>query len=260
MPTKQYNHYRTYIISQFLDAFFLAIFGLIIISSVSIAADKVRYGISHWPPYALAEQAKLAGIDYDVSQELSKRLGIEFDYRVCPFKRCLQEMKSGQLDLLAGIARNPEREKYMAYTDTPYSTVAVVFYVRKGETSRLVTYEDLYKMRVGYVSKSHYFEPFNTDQKIPKVDVDKEHRLLRMLYSGRIDTYVGTDPNASYEIKTMGYKDKLEKAPFSPKEEVSIHFATSRKSKHVTLASKISEIIFDMHEDGTIKKIHAKYK
>ncbi len=237
----------------------LALFGLVFTSNFTLADDKIRYGISHWPPYGLTEQTQITGIDYDVSQEISKRLGIELDYRVCPFKRCLQEMENGQLDLLAGIARNPEREKYMAYTETPYSAVAVVFYVRKGEASRLATYEDLYEMRVGYVSKSHYFEPFNSDAKVPKVDVDKERRLLPMLHSGRIDTYVGTDPNASYEVLTMGYKDKLEKAPFNPKKEVPIHFATSRKSKYVALVSRISEIIFDMHEDGTIREIHAKY-
>ncbi|WP_419904522.1 substrate-binding periplasmic protein [Kiloniella sp.] len=238
----------------------LSLLGYLFSSTYALAADKIHYGISHWPPYGLTEQKQIAGINYDVGLEISNRLGIEFIIRDCPFKRCLVEMEHGELDLMSGIARNPEREKYMAYAETPYSAVAVVFYVRKGETARLKSYDDLYKLRVGYVSKSHYFEPFNSDSKVPKVDVDKEQRLLPMLHSGRIDTYVGTDPNASYEILTMGYKEKLEKALFNPKKEVPVYFATSRRSRHVALTSRISEIIFDMHEDGTMRKIHEKYQ
>ncbi|WP_085908868.1 substrate-binding periplasmic protein [Kiloniella majae] len=225
-----------------------------------IADEKIRYGISHWPPYSMTEQSQISGINYDVGLEMEKRLGVEFDIRVCPFKRCLLELESGALDLFSGVAKNADREKYMAYSSPPYSAVSVVFYVRNGEADILKNYDDLYKLRVGYVAKSHYFDPFNKDETIPKVDVDKEQRLLPMLNSNRIDTYVGTDPNASYEVLTMGFKGKLEKAKYNPNVEVPLYFAMSRKSKHLAIIDRVGQVVQDMHDDGTMKRIHNKYQ
>ncbi|WP_417454399.1 substrate-binding periplasmic protein [Kiloniella sp.] len=226
-----------------------------------VTADEIiKYGISHWPPYGMTEQSQIYGINYDIGLELEKRLGVTLQPRVCPFKRCLLELESGALDLFSGIAKNDEREKYLSYSSPPYSAVSVVFYVRKGEADTLRNYDDLYKLRVGYVSKSHYFDPFNKDTAIQKVEVAKEQRLLPMLNSNRIDTYVGTDPNASYEVLTKGFKTKLEKAAYTPNVEVPLYFAVSRKSKHLALLSKIGQAIQDMHDDGTMARIHDKYQ
>ncbi|WP_020593431.1 substrate-binding periplasmic protein [Kiloniella laminariae] len=228
--------------------------------STAKAEDKIRYGLSHWPPFALTEQPQPAGIDYDVAMEISRRISIPFEVRACPFKRCLVEMERGDLDLMSGIARNDERAVYMNYADTPYHAVSVVFFVRAGEQDRLTQYHDLYNLRTGAVVSSHYFEPFNTDQKIAKAEVAKEQKLLPMLNTGRIDTYVGTDPNASYEILTLGYKDKLVKAPFNPGVEVPVYFAFSRASTYQSRTSELGQIIREMHQDGTIETILAKYQ
>ncbi|WP_421783479.1 substrate-binding periplasmic protein [Kiloniella litopenaei] len=225
-----------------------------------IANEIIRYGFSHWPPYGMTEQPQIYGINYDIGLELEKRLGITLQPRVCPFKRCLLELENGSLDLFSGVAKNEDREKYLAYSTPPYSAVSVVFYVRKGEAKILTNYDDLYKLRVGYVSKSHYFDPFNKDTAIQKVEVAKEQRLLPMLSSNRIDTYVGTDPNASYEVLTKGFKGRLEKADYNPDVEVPLYFAMSRKSKHLALLDKIGQAIQDMHDDGTMKRIHDRYQ
>jgi len=244
-----------------ISLYFLCILlSFLLILKPVIADEKIKYGISHWPPYSMTEQSQISGINYDVGLEMEKRLGVKFDIRVCPFKRCLLELESGALDLFSGVAKNTDREKYMAYSSPPYSAVSVVFYVRKGETDILKSYDDLYKLRVGYVSKSHYFDPFNKDETIPKVDVDKEQRLLPMLNSNRIDTYVGTDPNASYEVLTMGFKEQLEKAQYNPDVEVPLYFAMSRKSRHLVMIDRIGQVVQDMHNDGTIKRIHSKYR
>ncbi|MCZ4280251.1 transporter substrate-binding domain-containing protein [Kiloniella laminariae] len=224
------------------------------------AEDRIRYGLSHWPPFALTEQTQPTGIDYDIAMEISRRMAIPFEVRACPFKRCLIEMERGDLDLMSGIARNDERAVYMNYSDTPYHAVSVVFFVRAGEQDRLKKYDDLYNLRTGAVVSSHYFEPFNNDEKIAKAEVAKEQKLLPMLNTGRIDTYVGTDPNASYEILTLGYKDKLVKALYNPGVEVPVYFAFSRVSAFQSKTGELGRIIKEMHQDGTIKTILAKYQ
>ena len=84
-------------IKQYIWALFLL--GIQFQTNPVHAEEKLRYAIYHWPPYGLTEQAQISGISYDVGMEVANRLGMKFEVRVCPFKRCLLEMESGSLDL-----------------------------------------------------------------------------------------------------------------------------------------------------------------
>ena len=238
--------------------FILSLF-LCFYSSLALG-QEVKFALNHWPPYSISDDGQLGGIDLEIAQEIARRMDFVLSVRKCPFKRCLTEMEKGALDLQSGIARNQERAKYMSYADQPYHQVSVVFHVRKGESERLKSYQDLERMRVGMVAKSHYFDPFNGDTSLTKMEVAEERLLLPMLVAGRIDTYVGTDPNASYDVLTRGYKDKLELAAYRPGVQVPVYFAISRKSFLIERLPELSRTISMMHEDGTIQTILNKYR
>ena len=241
-----------------LRAWLLSCF-LLLLSPVA-GAEQVRFALNHWPPYGLAENGQEAGIDVDVAREIARRLNLELVIRKCPFKRCLTEMELGALDLQSGIARNDERARYMSYAELPYHRVSVVFHVRRGEGARLRGYEDLKSLRVGAVVKSHYFEPFNSDKGLVKIEVPEEKQLPAMLAAGRIDAYVGTNPNAAYDILTRGYKDSLELAPYSPGIEVPVYFAISRKSPLIARMDDLNRAISAMHDQGVIAAILSQYQ
>ncbi|RED49751.1 substrate-binding periplasmic protein [Aestuariispira insulae] len=223
-------------------------------------AQEVHFALNHWPPFGLTEGDQEAGIDIDIGREIAKRMQFTLNVRKCPFKRCLTEMEVGLLDLQAGIARNEERAKYMHYAETPYHHVSVVFHVRKGEGERLTRYEDLRGLRIGAVAKSHYFDPFNHDENLIKIEVPEEKQLPAMLAAGRIDTYVGTNPNASYDVLTRGFKDRLELAPYQPEADVPVYFAISRKSPLISRIDELNQVIISLHEEGVIEEIVAKYR
>ena len=221
---------------------------------------EVRFALNHWPPFGLSEGGQESGIDIDVAREIARRMKFDLSVRKCPFKRCLTEMELGRLDLQAGIARNEERARYMSYAEQPYHQVSVVFHVRKGERGRLQAYEDLKALRVGAVVKSHYFEPFNSDMSLDKIEVPEEKQLPAMLVAGRIDTYVGTNPNASYDILTRGYKDRLELAAYRPDIDVPVYFAISRKSPLMARMAELDAVIRALHDEGVIEAIVANYQ
>lgn len=245
---------------RFLPALGLASWLLIPGLSGNARANELRFALSNWNPFSFHEDGNFDGIDLDVAREIAKRVGFKLHIRPCTFKRCLKEMELGLLDMQSGIARDPKREVYMDYVKTPYSAVSVVFHVRKGEAGRLVHYEDLYNLRVGAVVSSHYFDSFNKDTKLQKFEVTSEGLLLPMLAAGRIDAYVGTNPNAAYDILKRGYKERIELAKYSPGEEVPIYFAISRKSKYLNLIPSIDRAIQAIHNDGTMEKIMDEYR
>ena len=238
----------------------LFLFILILLGTFAARADPIRFALTNWPPFSISDGDRAEGIDLDVARELLERIGLELEIRKCPFKRCLSEMEIGELDLQSGIARNEERARYMQYLEVPYHRVSVVFHVRRGEADRIRSYDDLTGLIIGTVSKSHYFDPFNKDKSLTKIEVSEEKTLLPMLDAGRIDTYVGTDPNASYDVLTRGYKDRLEPALFRPDVEVPVFFAISRRSPLMERIRNLNKAMKQMTSDGTIASILSQYK
>ena len=70
------------------------------------------------PPYRLAdEQGRLLrkGLDFVFLDLLAQRTGVEMEPAFLPAKRCLLELKNGQLDAVLSISHVPEREEAGLY-------------------------------------------------------------------------------------------------------------------------------------------------
>ena len=246
-------------LTTILQRLLLAILILPLTSNLCAGAE-LRFGLYNWPPFSFVEERENRGIDVDLAREIAREIGITFSIRTCPFKRCLTEMAEGQLDLMSGIARTPEREAYMNYAPSAYSAVNVVFIVRAGDELRLRRYEDLSDLRIGQVVKAHYFDRFNDDGNLEKLEVPHEKLLPKMLHIGRIDTFVSHDITAAHEILVQGYKGRLIEAPYSPGNTIPVYFAVSKKSPHQALQTKLEQAIQHLLADGTVARIHAKYR
>ncbi|WP_374437810.1 substrate-binding periplasmic protein [Inhella sp.] len=99
------------------------------------------------PPYRLAdEQGKLLrrGLDFLFLDLLAQRTGVEMEPAFLPAKRCLLELKSGQLDAVLSISHVPEREEFGLYPmrdGQPDASLALrtqryYWYVRRESTLR----------------------------------------------------------------------------------------------------------------------------
>lgn len=219
-----------------------------------------RMAATTWEPFMFLEGDVQKGIDYEIARLLSQQMGFILTMRHCPFKRCLTEMERGGLDLQSGIAFNEQRAHYMTYLSTAYGEVSAKFYLRKGEGGRLKSYEDLHSLRVGMVSESHYFEPFNSDEKIKKIAVPKEEMLFTLLEKGRVDAIIGTSPNLEYQIKKYRHKGKFEVAAYLPENKIPLYFAISKKSPLITQLDRFNSLMRTLKETGQLDKIRAHYR
>ena len=87
-------------------------------------ADEVaplRVMTDLWPPFRmLKEDGQLQGLDIDLLNELSRRTGMRFDVQRAPWARGLAALEQGTADMMTGLAKTPERERYIRYLDAPY--------------------------------------------------------------------------------------------------------------------------------------------
>jgi len=169
-------------------------------------------------------------------------------------------LRDGQVDMITGVAYSSERAVYMAYVPTSYAAVQPVFYSRKGRGSLVKTYEDLRGKSIGQSIRSLYFEPYNSDTSLNKVDLSTEPQIIKMLALGRLDLAIGTDPNIAWDIAQLGLRDSLEHTAYTPSAKTELFIAFSRKSKALGLIDAMNAAIVRMKKDGTIDAIIASYR
>lgn len=199
--------------------------------------NTVVLGANHVPPFKIIEGETLSGINGDILKEIFRDTGLKMKIKKCPWKRCLTELEEGRIDVFLGLFKSPEREKLFRFCDPPYSNRSdKAFYLRRGEGHRVNKYDDLYKLRIGVTRGYKNFERFDSDEKLNKEFVAEHILNIKKLVAGRLDVFIQTELAADYLIKTKGYAEKIEKAPYKYGEIHPSYFVISRKSpymKHV---------------------------
>jgi polar amino acid transport system substrate-binding protein len=242
----------------------LALFILLISPALSYGqTTRIIMVTEEWPPFRINDDkmpSGFRGIDIDIAEKLSESLGIKIEIQHHPWARALEQIRNGHADIITGVAYNKERESFMYYIPVSYYSVRPVFYARKGKEGMIKSYKDLYGPSVGYSINSVYFEPFDSDTQIKKTGLSTEAQLLQVLALGRIDVIIGTDPNISYEVARLGYRDVLRPTAYQPTEKTELFIAVSRKSPAIARVKKMEQILLDLINDGAIDKIIGSYR
>ena len=226
------------------------------------AGPTLRMATEEWPPFRINDpqgESGFRGIDIEVVAALEERLGVKIHIERHPWARALEMMRSGQVDLLSGVARTAERERFMHYVGTSYWAVRPRFYAAKGRGGEILFYEHLRGKSIGYSLHSAYFEPFDSDAGLDKKGLSAEAQLLQALALKRLDLIIGTEPNLSYDIARLGLGSAVEPTAYQPERQTDLFFAFSRKSPHLDLAGRIEEVLAGLVKEGVVRGIVARY-
>lgn len=236
---------------------------LLAFAAKAFSQQRLLMVTEEWPPFRLAESggpAGLGGLDIDLCRRLENLLGVTIEIQVHPWPRALEMMKSGQADMMTGVAYTAERAEYLSYVPTPYYSVSPVFLAPRGKGALVSAYDDLLGKSIGQSKSTAYFEPYNSDSRLTKITLGSEAQILQMLALGRIDLAIGTDPNISYDVSRLGYRDALEPTVFRPPVKTDLHVALSKRSQAAALVDRMDQAIRALFADGAIEAIAAKYR
>lgn len=232
---------------------------------------------SLWPPYLFLGEKNgeeiPQGAFIEVLDALSKETGFTFKVTLCPWKRCLQEVKNygknGKFEIFNG-SWSESRAKNYWMTSPIYFTTASYWYSKKQfpDGPDIKNANDLKKYKAMGVHGFNYSDYHYTkkDEFIGIGGIDKSARDLKtafqMLKIGRGDILL---VNASVPI---GYKYTGEDILF---EEVTFQRLPGAKSggfpiyisrespRSLELLSKINQAVINLVERGVIDKIMKKY-
>jgi len=71
--------------------------------SPSALGERLRLVSDDWAPYIYQQNGQPHGIDYEVTTEVFKRLGVEVEWQFLPWKRCLAMIEQGLADGILDI-------------------------------------------------------------------------------------------------------------------------------------------------------------
>ena len=199
-------------------------------------------------------------LDQVITSAFAAKFGAVVTGDKVPFARRLMQLKIGEIDLLAGILRNDDREEYAYFLSPPYKhKTNKIFIMRKGEGKQLQRYEDLYKLRVGVQIGSKYFPRFDEDPKIQKYESTEDESRLKMLIKNRFDALIHTEFYGTCIIYDLGLQDKVEIASYKYIKYNPVYMAISKKSELYKRKAELEKVFSQMIESGEIDMVIHSY-
>ncbi len=230
----------------------------------AVAKAKLFAAMDDWPPFiidtgSVSSDSGFDGIDKELLQELAARSGVEIYLLRYPFARALQDLKTGRIDLITGIAKTPERERFIGYLSQPYYHCSVAFYALPALAERIRRYQDLEGVEIGYVRGSVYFEPFDSDRRLRKDPVLNESQLPGKLLKGRDQVFIGTDCQVDYALTQSGLVGRIIKTDYQPNQGVALYIGYSKAAGIENEIARLDSALTTLVAEGWIKRMADSY-
>lgn len=228
-------------------------------SSASVAKDDLKVAVFLEPPFADLVQGELVGEFIDVAKLLAKSAELNISFIQCPFARCLALVKSGNADMVFGLLKLPEREQDLLFLEPPYfeQTSPLKFYTLGKHNFSINEYSDLKKLTVGTLRGSAYFEQFDNDKDINKIELTSREQMVNMLLKGRIDTFLEREESVIPLVSIQDYQ-QFAIANYAYDKTVKSYIAISKNSNIKQYSMKLSKALSIAIDEGTIDRIIAK--
>ena len=217
------------------------------------------------------------GFDIDVAKEIAKRLDVDIAWEAPAWDTIIAGNWNGRWDISVGsMTITPERAEVLDFTPAYYYTPAS-FAVHKDNTT-ITTAEDLSGKQIGVCGGCTYdsylqgnlniaqdesgagepIESVVTDPDIKTYDTDSTAIQDLTLGDGRrLDAVISALPTLNAAVDA----DKPIKVVGEPLyyEPLAVAIDKSSELDPTSLVDRISEIVQEMHEDGTLKELSEKW-
>jgi len=228
---------------------------------ISVSAEKIVFATGDWPPYSYKENGKLTGIDVDITTEIYRRLGLEPEFQVLPWKRALHSLKRGSVTGMASLFYSEERTGFAYYTSSPMYIVKNVLFSRKGSGIKILGTDDLKGRTVAVLPDSVYGPEFDNCKEIKRMECDDDITMVKMLDRGRMDLAATQEITFRFLSRKLGLEDRFETVYTIS--EAKVHIAFSKKApgqRGKELTDKFSETLLRLKDEGFIQKVLDKYR
>lgn len=221
-------------------------------------AERLRIVSDDWAPYLYQENGQPKGIDYEVTNEVFKRLGVEVQWQFLPWRRCLAMVEQGLADAVMDIFRVDSRQGYLVYPDEPMSEVEFVLYQARSRPHPVERLEDLSGLTVGTSPGYVYDGSFAESPLFRREPAPSHEANFGKLALGRIDLLVTDSRVGRYISRQLGLEQTVEALPLVISRRPQ-YLGLARKPGREQLAQAFSDELRRFKQEPAYAAINARY-
>ena len=216
------------------------------------ASETVSFCFNDWPPYSVMKDGNAEGISVDILREAADRAGLAATFYELPWKRCLQMVKSGQVDAVMDAAH---RDEYVQ-GDASSTVYTNTFWVRTDDPLEAFDTADLPGRSVGLVDGYQYGKEL--DEILAQPEIVKEYSKddstnIRKLSFKRVDIIIGDFASTQYFAAENGLSLRALLPSYS-----FDHLYPSFNKDKAAIQSRVNEALKSMIADGAVDNIYMK--
>ncbi len=214
----------------------------------------------HRPPEMVVDGNLFSGPLKHVIEEALNRMGISIQWTLTPFANSLVRLQEGYVDIVPRAIKTKERESSTHFLGPlGYFEKDIFFLVRKDQENSIRQYSDLKRYRIGLKKGTHYFDEFQDDRTITKIESTDDDNMSHMFIKGRFDAMIILDPHPIVEALHQRGFTNFAFAKYRHKNRLDVYYALSKKSRLAHLAPQINGVLQEMLKNGEIDEIFKLY-
>lgn len=235
----------------------LAIFVFTLLLSSMASATPLRLVTEPWEPYVYREGTTLKGIDYEIASEVFRRLGVDVQWELLPWKRCLMMLGQGQADGALDIFRTAAREAQLAYALEPLSTVDFVYFQAQARPLPLARLATLQGVHVGIAPGFLYGPEFTGSLAITEPAPTLAANFGKLLL-GRVDLVISDRRQGHVALDRLGLANRIEEIPRLVHRDV-LYLALRREGDGPALAERFADALRAFKREPAYRQLLARY-
>lgn len=228
--------------------------------SYSKTVDNLTCYSTVFAPFVLEQQGQVKGIDIDIIKEVGRRLGVNIEFKLRPWKRLEQDIQFGDIDCVAAYFQTPERMDYMDFTHIPLHMTTYTLFARQEDAKNYSSLQELKSWKIGVnrgFKTTPEFEEAIYNGWVEKYEVSNDTQSFSMLEKGRLNAVLTNYHVGLYNIRELGLKNIV---PIFPSIRTTpAYFVFSKKKNLGHLVQKFDEALYQILQDGTYDRIFNMY-
>lgn len=199
----------------------------------------------------------------DLLQQALGGAGYRVAFRIRPWVRCFEETRSGAVDGMFALYRNPEREGQYLFADVPLDVVEEYIFIRKGHELDSAHWREALKgKRVGIVNGTFHgrqFQEAEARHLFATIEsVNSYESLIDMLGAGRIDAAFATIDTMRAALAHAANADRIERTEPAI-DSLAVYLAFTRRRDMTSVRDGFDRELRKMKEDGRYDALVRQY-
>jgi polar amino acid transport system substrate-binding protein len=246
-------------LKQFFRSFLIVSMLVLVASSCFANTKTLQVVYTEWFPYTYQKQGKASGFEIATFKAIMEKMQIPVEFRIYPWKRCLDQLKKGRADVLISMLFTDDREQYTYYPKEHISISRTMLATTiDHQISFNGSFEELHNYVIGYIMGFTYGEAFDKATYLKKDEAKNAKVLIKKLLKGRNDLIAENQTVLKALAQKFGIKDQI-KFLNPPIHTQKLFVGFSKVNKLAELSDRFSKALSSFKKTKSYHNILAQY-